>query len=211
LPLLYPEASRKASLIAERNVVAARPIKKQLLFGIILAVALASVGLTAWNFLEPGKVSIVKWRAVVDVSDDRQLVGIAHDVFFGQVIEKLGQTGMFSEPETHFRVKVIEVLKGSVSGEVTIKQEGGWSWDLKQVRLDHDLQLLEPGKSYLFVTRTSQPRQPEGWHTLVPGYGDIEIQAPRFATEDEVLSSQHANELRQRFTTAVEHQIPYGR
>jgi hypothetical protein len=74
--------------------------------------------------------------------------------------------------------------------------------------MEGDLQLLELGKSYLFVTRV-HPEQ--GWHNLVPGYGDIEIQAPKFASEEEVLSSRHASELRQRFTAAVEHEIPYGR
>jgi hypothetical protein len=188
----------------------AHPIKKRLLFGMILAVALASVSLLAWTLPQSGELTLVKWKAATDLSDDRKLVGAAHDVFFGQVLEELGQTEERGEPETQFSVKFIEVLKGSVAGVVTVNQKGGYDTEYNvPFRLEGDLQLLEPGKSYLFVTRTCQPRQPEAWHTLVPGYGDIEIQVSMFTTEDEVLGSQHASELRQRFTTAVEYEIPY--
>lgn len=192
-----------------------RPIKKRLLFGMILAVALMPLSLTAWKadmipfdpiILKVGEVIVVPFDPVIDVRDDRRLVGFADSVFFGQVVEGMGQAGEYSRPQTWFRVKVLEVLKGSAAGEVTVRQEGGWTWYFTQVRMEGDLQLLELGKSYLFVTRI-HPEQ--GWHALVPGYGDIEIQASKFASEEEVLGSQHARELRQRFIAAVEHQIPY--
>ena len=186
----------------------ARPIKKRFLFGMILAIALVSVSLLAWTFQQSGdEMILVKWRAVVDVSDDRQLVGIAHDVFFGQILEELGQTEEQGEPETQFSVKVLEVLKGSVAGVVTVNQKGGYDTKYNvPVRLEGDFQLLEPGKSYPFVTRTHPEK---GWHTLIPHYGDIEIRVPERATEAEVLGSQHAGELRQRFAGAVEREIPY--
>ena len=69
-----------------------------------------------------------------------------------------------------------------------------------------DPQLLEPGKSYFFITRTLERK---GWHTLVPVYGNIEIRAPKNTDDEGVLSSQHARELRERFAAAVENQIPF--
>ena len=72
--------------------------------------------------------------------------------------------------------------------------------------MTNDPNLLEPGKSYLFVTR---PLERKGWHTLISGYGSIEIRVSKHASDEEVLGSQHAGELRARFTDAVEHQIPF--
>ncbi len=131
---------------------------------------------------------------------------MAQDVFFGQVIEKLGQTRKYGYPETQFNVKVLEVLKGSLSGTVKVNQQGGTRIDGTQWRMEGDPTLLDPGKSYLFVTRHLPA---EDWHTVSPGYGNIKLQAPPNGTKEEVLGSEHAGELRQRFNTAVENEIPY--
>lgn len=188
------------------------PIKR-LLFGMIVAVvATASIGALTWAFLpeqsqKSGETAIRSFKAVTDLSDDRKLVGLADSVFFGQVREGLGQTEEFGWPETQFSVKVLQVLKGSVAGVVTINQQGGYrTEDNSPFRVEGDPQLLEPGKSYLFVTR---PFQQKGWNTLVPGYGNIELRVPKHAIDDEVLGSQHAAELRARFTDAIEREIPY--
>jgi hypothetical protein len=183
--------------------------RKKLMFGTILALAVASVGLLVWTFIQKsGEVTIARSHWVTDLSDDRKLVGLAESVFFGQVVGELGQTEEFGHPETQFRVKVLEVLKGSVAGVATVNQQGGYQKeDNSQFRMEGDPQLLELGKSYLFVTR---PLQEKGWHTLVPGYGDIEVRVPKHAPDDAVLGSQHAGELRQRFTAAIARQIPFN-
>jgi len=175
------------------------------IFGVALAVFLTWATLpSVW----PGPVKVVRvgGHSVFDVRDDGKLVNFADHVFFGQVLEK-GRTiktdGML---KTSFTVRVQEALKGSANGTVTVKQAGGYSW------IDHALILrgndepLEPGKSYLFVTRS---RSQVGSHTFVTEYGDIELRVPPYANDDEVLSSQHAGELRERFLDAIEHETPY--
>lgn len=193
-------------------IMIAHPIKR-FLFGMIVVAAMVSVGLLAWTFLpehnqRSGEVTRSAFKAVTDLSEDRRLVGLADSVFFGQVLEGLGQTEEFGWPETQFSVKVLEVLKGSAAGLVTVNQQGGYrKEDNSLFRMEGDPQLLEPGNSYLLVTRTFQQKE---WHTLVPGYGDIVIRIPKHAKSAEVLGSQHAGELRQRFTAAVKTQIPFN-
>jgi hypothetical protein len=153
--------------------------------------ALIAVGLLAWAFLPdyliPSRgVSTGQGIWVIDRSNDRELVGLAQDVFFGQVIEKLGQTRKYGYPETQFNVKVLEVLKGSLSGTVKVNQQGGTRIDGTQWRMEGDPTLLDPGKSYLFVTRHLPA---EDWHTVSPGYGNIKLQAPPNGTKEEVLGS----------------------
>jgi len=186
---------------------------KRLLFGTILAVlAIASVSALAWVFLPnyvggPQGVGIGHATRITDLSDDRKLAGYADSIFFGQVNEELGQSEERGWPETQFSVKILEVLKGSVDGEATVNQQGGFNTRKNSTfRMMGDPELLEPGNSYLFVTR---PLVRKGWHTLISGYGDIEIRVSKHATKNEVLGSKHAGELRERFTGAVEHQVPF--
>lgn len=135
--------------------------------------------------------------AVTDLADDRKLVGLADSVFFGTVIAWSGQAEDDESqlPETQFSVSVDQVIKGSLSGTVTVNQQGGVRAGRKDtVALDGD-QPLGVGKTYLFVTRT---RPETHWHTLVPRYGDIEVRNP-----------QQRNGLRNRFMHALEAEIPY--
>ena len=55
----------------------------------------------------------------------------------------------------------------------------------------------------------TRSRAEVGHHTFVPEYGDIELRVPAYANDDEVLGSQHAGELRERFLDAIENQTPY--
>lgn len=194
------------------NMIMIAHPNKRFLFGMIVVAAMVSAGLSAWIFLpgheqDSGQVTRSQFTSVTDLSNDRKLVGVADSVFFGQVLERLGQTEEFGWPETQFSVKVLQVLKGSVAGAVTVNQQGGYRQeDNSLFRMEGDPQLLETGGSYLLVTR---PFQQKGWHTLVPGYGDIAIRVPKHAKDDEVLGSQHATELRERFTAAIKGQIPF--
>ena len=67
--------------------------------------------------------------------------------------------------------------------------------------------LLERGNSYLLVTRRSRER---GWHTAASPHGRLLVRGvPGDAPPDEVLNSSHAGGLRDRFTRAVEDEIPF--
>lgn len=170
-------------------------------FGKTLMVAALSAGLVAGGFGLTRRVgapddlaiSRVDFSAVTDLSDDRKLVGLADSVFFGEVLAKAGSVDG-ELLETQFAVKVQEVLKGSLPPVVVVNQQGGYA-DGTLVLMDGDM-LLEPGRSYLFVTRTYEAK---GWHTLVPGFGDISVQ-----------SAKLRDELRSRFTAARDRQIPFS-
>ena len=107
-----------------------------------------------------------------NVTDDRELVGIAHNVFVGKVI---AQTGTTTDPylQTQFSVEVLENIKGNLTGTVTVNQKGGYeNIEGKQyLIITKDDKLLEPDETYLFVTRVSD----FGGHLLVPVYGDLLI------------------------------------
>ena len=106
-----------------------------------------------------------------------------------------------------FRVRVLDVLKGSVDGEITVNQQGGtWEEDGSKYRMEGDPELLQPGKAYLFATRTFSE---ENWHTLMPGYGNIKIESDDLGEDSKLLKSEYAEELRARFRNAIENQILY--
>jgi len=155
------------------------------------------MALLAWLFLPPGVgafVSVVHPDYFKDMNDPRVLVGSSHDVFLGEVIEKQGQTKNRGWVETQYKVRVLEVFKGSLDGEVTVNRHGGYDrWTRTIHTVDGAPDMPEPGKSYLFATRFNFV---ENWHTFPPGYGDIEI-----------LDTSHTADLRRTFTSAVENQI----
>ncbi len=145
---------------------------------------------------------------VTDFSDDRKLVGFADDVFFAQVVESLGTSESRGLPETQCRIKVLETLKGSLSGQVTVNQSAEFHGASSPEELMGEPALLEIGNSYLLVTRRS-PQM--AWHTVASPYGRLLIRdAPKNATTEEVLATLHANELRERFTKAIEEEIPFN-
>ena len=142
---------------------------------------------------------------VVDVTNDRELVGLGNDVFFGKVTEKQGQTRDRGFPETQFSVTVLETLKGNLAGEIQVNQHGGRDLSGRNFRMSDDPDLLEPG-TYLLITRTSSAI---GWHTVLSGYGNIRLNVPLGASDDDILKSPDAVKLRTRFEDAVANQIPY--
>jgi len=118
-----------------------------------------------------GKISYMKPIFVCEVTDDRELVGMTHNVFIGKVIAKNGDKRVMNHvPETQFKVLVVTNIKGSLDGEVIVDQVGG-VLNNETILYEGD-KLIEPGKVYLFATRFLES---ENWHTLVPIYGRLEI------------------------------------
>ena len=78
--------------------------------------------------------------------------------------------------------------------------------DGSKYRVDGDPDLLEAGKSYLFVTRTNAAGDQ---HTVVPGVGNLPLDVAKNADRDTVLDSDDANRLRTRFQDAIDNQIAY--
>ena len=145
-----------------------------------------------------------------DLTDKRQLVGWADDVFVGRVIEQsssgfvpsAGEKLMASQmPYTLFRVEVLESLKGSLSGVVELRQDGDAT-----TLLESDPQ-LKAGEVCLFVTHGSyDPKatqtgdQPApGRPRVINGFGDVRV--PEATARGAVVAE---------FRDAVENQIPFG-
>ena len=178
---------------------------------------LVTVGISAimaavlmWGFYFGGfaparEDAIVHPAWVIDRSDDRQLAGAAHNIFFGQVVEQVGREEYQGTPETQFSVEVLEVLKGDVSGTITVNQEGGTYADGATYQVAGD-NFLEAGTSYFFATRESSSK---GWHTVVPEFGDVNLDVEASGNKDTVLASSKAGIYRTRFTAALEDPVPF--
>ncbi len=168
-----------------------------LVSGLTALAALCSVALLAWLFLPPGVgafVSVAHLDYFKDMNDHVVLVDSSDDIFLGEVIAKQGQTKIRGWVETQYKVRVLEVFKGSLSGEVTVNRHGGYDrWTRTIHTVDGAPNMPELGRIYLFATRFNSS---ENWHTFPPGYGDIQVR-----------DTDHAADLRRTFTGAVENQI----
>lgn len=144
---------------------------------------------------------------VVDVTNDHALVGIADNVFIGKVIAQTGNkpntpppeagdTPGFS-PQTQFSIEILENIKGNLNGTITISQYGGYERRIiivKNLVLGVGDKLLEPDKTYLFITGYNEI---DGWHTIsAPSYGNLPI----------ANQTDYQNKL-ERFTTAFSQEI----
>ncbi|QVK20116.1 hypothetical protein KHQ82_07225 [Mycoplasmatota bacterium] len=79
------------------------------------------------------------------------MVGFYENVFTGLVLEELGNDPDAHIPVTDYRVQVIDNIKGEVSGEVTLKNRGGYD-DRNNLFLFEGDFLPEVGSIYLFTT-----------------------------------------------------------
>lgn len=164
---------------------------------LILVILLASyvVYLTNINPSSPDKIVYTNPSFVTDVSDDRKLTGIAQNVFIGEVKAQVGNKKLNSHPESQFKVEVIQNIKGSLKGTVTVNQQAGF--DDGTLMLFKGDSLLEVGKTYLFATLFNQE---QNWYTLVPAYGDIFID-----------SDVKKKDLVDRFTKSYKEEIPLNK
>jgi len=172
---------------------------------IVLVVLAGLIGTGFW-FAQTSKISYGH-ADFVNVTDDRELVGAAHNVFIGKVIAQTGNkpntppaeagdTPGFS-PQTQFSVEVLENIKGKLNGIITVSQYGGYAEKsgVNQLVLFEGDKLLEPGKTYLFATRFNDI---DGWHTITaPAYGNLPI----------TDQTDYKNKL-ERFKKAFAQEIP---
>lgn len=140
----------------------------------------------------PDKIVYTSPSYVTDISDDRKLSGIAQNVFIGEVKTQVGNKKLNSFPETQFKVEVSQNIKGSLTGTVTVNQQGGVSGNT--LMLMQGDKMLEVGKTYLFATLQNKE---QNWYTLIPAYGDILV-------ENDIKKK----DLVDRFTKAHKEEIP---
>ena len=171
-------------------------MRKRTILWVAKALCAVSVtGFAAWKLwcaVAPTNYAYVQY--VTGFRHDRKLAGFSDDIFFGWVESRLGQV-LGPIPRTQFQVTVLETLKGSVSGAVVVSQEGGTERFCIKSRMADASHLMEPGRSYLLFTRRWSSR---GWHSVLSGYGRYELAAP-----------EDADRLRERFTEAIENEIPF--
>ncbi len=192
----------------------------QFLIGMTLMITAIASGviLAGWVFLqqEPKNDTVIQGFHAIDRSNDRELVGFADSVYFGVVVERIGQFydrgGFHTIPETQFEVLVLETLKGSVSGEIVVNQTGGTRRNGSTIRMADDPDLLNIGTVYLFASRFSEQHKS---HFLIDGYGNIPVKVPddlAIASDSAsaIIASPHAAQLRTRFTGAIANEIPFG-
>lgn len=150
---------------------------------IVLVVLAGLIGTGFW-VMQTHETSYGQVDFIVDVTDDRALVGAVDNVFIGKVIAQTGNKSNTVPPEagdipgfspqTQFSVEVLENIKGSLNGIITVSQYGGYAEKsgVNQLVLTEGDKLLEPGKTYLFAAGVNKV---DGWYTLVPAYGDLPI------------------------------------
>ncbi|MDH6285883.1 hypothetical protein [Rhodococcus opacus] len=120
---------------------------------------------------------IVDWA--FDATDLRALAGWADAIFVGTVLQESGGTkSLPSSPETQFQVEVIESLKGTASGTVTVSQAGGRGCQVNTGGL------VSVGETYLFSTGYMAV---EGWYSIAGTAEELdpaEVESARRAADN---------------------------
>jgi hypothetical protein len=105
-----------------------------------------------------------------DFSDIKVLVGAAHNIFIGRVVEQVSTKERGIGPETQFAVDVVSNIKGNLDGRVVVNQQAGFRDGTLYVISDNDPRsnnvqdyLLTPGSTYILATRYNKS---QGWYTL---------------------------------------------
>ena len=134
-----------------------------------------------------------------DVYDERQLIGVAENVFLGRVVSKIGEKPVKTSipddpgrPFAQFHVQVLESIKGSgphpleAGDGAVLAQEGGHKRGGVYVLVGEACgkekrdEPLEPGREYVFATYWDGGL---GWHVLTAQpAGDRPIEGARRAT-----------------------------
>lgn len=138
-------------------------IKSHLFIYAILLIALIVVSFTLlFPSLMSSKMILIHPSYVADFSDDKILMGASHNVFIGKIVEQVGGKALAKTPASQFKVEVIENIKGKLSGNITVNQQGGYRYETLYLIEGSD-GLLAPGSTYLFATRYNAK---EDWYTL---------------------------------------------
>ncbi|MCM6772009.1 hypothetical protein NDR87_03050 [Nocardia sp. CDC159] len=162
------------------------------------------------NTFDPGvQTRVVEPSWAFDPGDQRQLAGWADAVFVGTVMEKSGtDSRMPALPETQFRVKVVETLKGNPTESVTVNQQGGYVAGKGELVLVYNDQMISVGKSYLFATRYLAEKN---WYTVAPRIGDVELTPAELqAVESSLRTRSSEPEIVRRMRDSITNQVPLG-
>lgn len=120
--------------------------------GLAVVTAAAIVAVAVWNASsadDKAALGPIRDSYAFDVTDKRQLMRHADDVFVGEVI---GVDRTEAEASsTVWRVAVVANVKGQAAGEILVRQIG-YVDEAGNTHATEEQPLLEPGRRYLLVT-----------------------------------------------------------
>lgn len=152
-------------------------MKKWIVISFVLAAA-ALVGLAYFTELFNSRESatvVHKESAMTEgFSEKEVLAAKADNIFIGEVMEEAGVHKNSGEVQTDFSVRATQNIKGAILDEIIVSQQGGFykkGWDL-YVQKHDGIDMLEPGKMYLFCTTTDSTSDV---YKLIPRYGIVEV------------------------------------
>lgn len=169
-------------------------MRKRRMALIALTVVLASASVAGVAMLgdrSPIQRAEVDW--VTNVADPRGLAGLAENIFFGIVVEQVGTEQLGRLPETQYRVRVTELITGSLGDQTVVNQFAGRRQDGSASSIEGD-EPLEEGREYLFASLTHPNGQ---WQTVFDMYGTVEV-----------ISSAHRDQLARVFRDAAARPLP---
>ncbi|MEU0844141.1 hypothetical protein ABZ370_32340 [Streptomyces sp. NPDC005962] len=149
---------------------------------IALVTALAAVGASALAWFEvPYRSTRLHPTYAVRLDTPGLAAGWADDVFVGKVTAREGVRRTDGERLlwTTYRVEVQSTLKGEVSGDVRVAQEGGDDPLRRRRVVVGEAPALLTGRTYLLATRVA----PDGWHTAPSNFVPLDL-APDKAGSD---------------------------
>jgi hypothetical protein len=169
-------------------------MRKRRIALIALTAVLATAGVAGMAVLgdrSPLQRTEVDW--VTDVADPRGLAGLVENIFFGVVLEQVGTEQLGRLPETQYRVRVTESIKGSLGDQTVVNQFAGRRQDGSMSSIEGD-EPLEERREYLFASLTHPNGQ---WQTVVDVYGTVEV-----------ISPAHRDQLARVFRNAAARPLP---
>lgn len=144
---------------------------------LLLKIATASVPLLVlvisilyFNNNRPPQNQIIETDYIIDILNAEAVVDFADNVFVGKVKEQL-DTIKNHYPETKFKIKVLENIKGELNETELINQIGGY--DGKVLVLMENDELIKEDYTYLFATISDEENDTK---TIIPIGGSIMIE-----------------------------------
>ena len=106
-----------------------------------------------------------------DYQDKQKLVKAVDNIFIGEVIREIGNEEYTGKPNTQFLVRITQNIKGSLLGDITINQEGGYykkNGNLYLLTYEKS-PLLKKNQMYLFAVTATK----KGYFEMMPKYGGV--------------------------------------
>ncbi|SDW33652.1 hypothetical protein SAMN05444487_102276 [Marininema mesophilum] len=170
-------------------------MNKRRLLGIALCGMMVGMGgVFAYVQLDKPSTRTLHTSSAVDLSDPKKRVGWADNVFVGEVISKKGTKKFLRDtPETQFNVKVIENIKGELSGEVVVNQLGGYDGE-ERVLVAGD-EMIKESETYMFVVKYEDEHS---FYNIATQYGHTKID-----------NQGEKDKLIKEYKTAFKNQVPF--